>query len=186
MEPLLTLKYLNEVVSIYTDRYDPHNCAVGFIHYVSNNHVLLRHISEYGLADGYLVRCLEDLFHVVRGTQYERKIEYLYEAQNQQHEEFIQQSRLEADSDLFKITVQQAFKRQKICLFNIKTKDDEYSIIGKVQEIRDELIVVDRFTQDGEINGESRFYIFDVDRLFVDSQDERIIETLSTMNKYPN
>ena len=60
------VKELNEnvVVAVYCDRTQPCKCSVGYIRYVNESHIVLKHIDPNGLEDGYVLRNFDDIYRI--------------------------------------------------------------------------------------------------------------------------
>lgn len=76
-----------QIVSIYCDRDNPASHLTGFVHELSEEYVLIRHVNPDGLYDGFVLVRQEDVFRVDYGGKYEQKVQALYNIKKQTHPE---------------------------------------------------------------------------------------------------
>ena len=83
-----TLKHCKSVLavtSLYYDKDDSDKHLTGFVTGYDDEYILVAHITDRGLYDGYIVKQIKDIFQVDYDGPYENKIKNLYEIKEQSH-----------------------------------------------------------------------------------------------------
>lgn len=173
----------NLLVSIYTNRIEPDKFSVGFIEAISNEQILLKHVTEHGLYDGYAVRKLSDVFRVDVNGLYEKRLLKLYQIQNQKHPEKFLKNKISKDSNLFYETLIAAYQDKMVVNICIDETEMQESIIGWVNSIKDMEITVSKISYEGFDDGDSIFDLNDIIKINCDSDDERVIGLLNLNQK---
>jgi hypothetical protein len=136
------------LVAIYSDPDSPRRFAVGWVEALSEEHVVLRHISPSGMYDGYALRFLEDVFRVETGGRYMAKALHLYRAREQRHlTDFLPDS---PSSDLLSELLLAAQKRE----VGVFVALEESELLGWVRGVGDETVTLERLDEYGESDGE--------------------------------
>ncbi|MGC4379156.1 hypothetical protein WD019_19885 [Fictibacillus sp. Mic-4] len=172
-----------EVLSTYLNQFDPEKCSVGFIESISSEQFIMKHVTPEGMSDGYIVRKLEDVFRIDSNGEYEKRIKLLYTLQNQKHEDFTDKNTISGNTNLFKESLMIAKKKDlivSVCIDETETQDD---IIGFVKDVNSEEVTISRISFEGFSDGESTFYLEDINKLNCDTSDEKIIKLLYNHRK---
>ncbi|MFU0789869.1 MAG: EAL domain-containing protein [Virgibacillus proomii] len=162
------------VVSIYSNQYEPEKCSVGYVDTLSTEQFIMKHITPEGLSDGYIVRRLDDIFRVDFNGEYEKRIDLLYTLQQQKHESLFEEQ-MRKDSNLFKETFISAKNKDLIVSICMDEGDD---IVGFVKDITIEEVVISRISSEGLCDGESSFFLDDVNKLNCDTVEEKTLKLL--------
>lgn len=162
----------NLVVSVFSDREQPEKCAVGYVASISDDQVLINHITPTGLYDGYVIRKLEDIFRIDTDGQYEKKMNQLYTLKKQMHEEFIPCK--VKHGNLFKAALTASQKSELIVNFCIDETEVQDSMIGFVKEVNDNEVVINQVTEYGVDDCHSVVLLDDIIKLNCDSVDEHM------------
>lgn len=103
---------------------------------VDDDYVLIAHISDRGLYDGFILRELADIQHIETGGEYEEMIGKLYKLKKQSHRKLnIKETPCLMDALLEHCCKEKLFIAIKFL------PDDESSIRGALQEAGDVLII---------------------------------------------
>lgn len=165
------------IVSVFSNRNNPESCAVGFIEKISDEQVVIKHVTSTGLYDGYAIRRLNDIFRVDINGQYEKRLLKLYNVQNQEHPNIIKTKK---EANLFKevLTVAQNLKLVvSVCIDETEEQED---IVGWVKDFGDKEVIIKQISFEGLDDGESAFYIEDIVKINCDSNDERVLGMLNS------
>jgi hypothetical protein len=168
-----------KIISVYTNRYQPEKCSVGFIDSLTSEHFIMKHVTPEGISDGFIVRRIEDIFRVDVDGEYEQRINLLYSLQNQQHQNFVKVDEIRK-SNLFKESLLIAQKQKlvvSVCIDDTENQDD---IIGYVKDVISNGVTISRISFNGLDDGESSFFIEDIVKLNCDSSDEKILKLLNS------
>lgn len=170
------------MISIFSNGYQPEKCSVGFVEKLSNEQVLVKHVTQEGLYDGFIIRKLKDIFRIDIDGQYERRLALLYNIQNQSHLDYFEQI-VKKNSNLFKIALEVSKKRNLFVRISIDETEAQEDIIGLVKEVNKKEAVISKISLDGLNDGECFFFIDDIVKMNCDSVEEKALELLYKANK---
>ncbi len=166
-------KNTKNIVSIFDDYENTDKFSAGFIVDISDDHILLEHVSPYGLYDGFMVKEIKNVYRITYCGKYERKLDYLYKVQKQSH------SKIKSLSDSVLMNLLLHAQNNKL-VTTVELFDSELEDIqGYVSNISEELIVFDTVDDYGKIDGKSIIKINDITYLTCDSDKEMSIKLLS-------
>lgn len=126
----LDFKKNKEMICVYSDETDTESFATGYVVGVSDDDIILYHLTPNGNYDGYLLLPINKVFLIEHDTKYSNKIKYISEKQSKQN----------------------------------------------IQYFDEETIIIDKYTEYGEKDGQAIFNILDITRLSCDNEEERIIK----------
>ncbi|MBS7530232.1 hypothetical protein IC619_006965 [Hazenella sp. IB182353] len=166
----------DEVVTLYTNPDDPSGAVAGYIHAFTDEHVLMRHITREGREDGYVVRRVEDIFHLGILGEYENGLDCLYRMQEQEHIYFFQVLK-DNKPDLLRNVLLQA--KLKGWILRMGLEDEERGdVIGQIQQSDGEHVTVRRIDEWGHEDGYTIIFVGDLVKLNIHGEEERSRETL--------
>ncbi|WP_028778146.1 hypothetical protein [Shimazuella kribbensis] len=174
-----------DMISIYTDISEQENFLVGFVEKVKGDYFLLQHVTAEGLEDGHVVRRMGDIYRIDQGSQYERKLVTLFQAQKQQHFDFLspaiegaspiaRSSSTDEDGDLLAKVLKKAKMKQSMVTIKISDERRESidSILGFVTMVTDEIVEIDKVSYYGEDDGIVVIFLQDIEAVNCDTTDE--------------
>lgn len=167
-----------EIISVFTDREQPEKCSVGIVAAVSQEQVLINHITPLGRYDGYVVRRIDNIFGVDIDGQYEQKLEILYNLQAQTHPQILNR-KISAEDNIFLEVLNRAQECDLIVNVCVDDSETQESIIGFVKNISDIDVVINRVSENGRYDGEIVFLIADIVKLNCDSDEKQALKLLS-------
>lgn len=173
------------IVSIFSNRNQPDACSVGYVEAITEDQVLLNHVTPTGLADGIVIRRLEDVFRVDINGLYEQKLHRLYFLQHQSHQTLLLDP-ANTETNLFNEILIQAQKLGlivNVCIDETETQDN---IIGLTKEVSKFEVVISRISEYGLVDGESILLLDDIVKLNCDTDEEHILKLLYQDNKDSN
>lgn len=172
-------KQEKKVISIYNNPSDTGNCWTGFVGEVDDNYVLIAHCTSHGFYDGFILHQIDGIYHIEQCTNYENKIQKLYELRKQTHPVLP----LEKNNSLFDALLTYV-QREEIFVSIELLEDDDYPLIGLIEELTDDYICLKNFNNDGEPNGFSYIENESIHRLFIDSMSEQDLKLIhQNLNK---
>ena len=160
-----------KVVSIYTNLDDTNSHLTGYVVGFNNHEVLIAHISAHGLYDGFILKCIDDIYRIDYSSEYEQKIENLYKHKKQTHPNM---ELLNLKRDLFCALLDYAQDNELVITFEF---EDNY-LSGFVEYYTDKTVNLKVISDYGYDNGIS---IIDIDKVLtvsVDTDDEQDIKML--------
>lgn len=165
----------HKVISIYIDKENTDKFFTGYIGAYNDTEVLIKHISRHGLYDGYIIIRKDDIYQQDCDGIYQNKIETLYHAKDQTHENIeihddkVLQSALE-------------FARKKGYAINVELQDT--SISGFVKEYDENTVCLDVIKEyDCASDGISEIRLEEINVFYIDSEDEQAILLLLKQNE---
>lgn len=161
-------KQEKKVVSIYNDSSDTGRCWTGFISEVDDDHVLMAHCTSHGFYGGFVLHDLDGIFNVEEGTSYEKKIQKLYELRKQNHPVLS----MDLSAGLLEALLACA-QREKMFVSIDLVEDDAYPPTGLVEDVKEDVICLKKFTDAGEDDGFAYIKKEDVHLLTVDAMSEQ-------------
>lgn len=165
----LDFKKNKEMICVYSDETDTESFATGYVVGVSDDDIILYHLTPNGNYDGYLLLPINKVFLIEHDTKYSNKIKYISEKQSKQNIQYFD------DENLKSCLIKYAFENDLIIevqLINSGLND----VVGKVFSFDEETIIIDKYTEYGEKDGHAIFNILDITRLSCDNEEERIIK----------
>jgi hypothetical protein len=87
-EVLASTKEEDKIVCLYSNPYS-NKFIAGFVEAISENHVVLRHLTTHGSYDGWRLVSLEDCCRIDFGGRYEETLLALFHARGQSHPNFL-------------------------------------------------------------------------------------------------
>ena len=157
----------HETVSIYSNFENTLLHLTGYVLKVTEDYVLIAHITEHGFYDGYILKRLEDIYRVDQGGLYECKITTLYHLRNQKHDLF---TLLESTTPL-KLNIQflQCAKE------NNKIISVEYgdTVISGFVDYNENKLFVSIVDEYGNKNGNAIIYLDTIQTIALDTDTEQ-------------
>ncbi|SHF14113.1 hypothetical protein SAMN05444392_10891 [Seinonella peptonophila] len=166
------------LVSVHAYGYQRDEVWTGYINLLTENQFLMKHVTEDGLEDGFILGRLDDVFQLTRNGQYEQELDQLYKLQDQQHNPFVLKSDIQK-SNLFREAFIAAKKNNfivNVCFPG--TEEEEDMIVGFVRDVYWNEVVTLNLTSSGTEDGESIFYLEDVVSIHCHSRDMRKLKLL--------
>ena len=174
---LKVLENNGQIVSIFTDKNNANTWSSGFIEAISEEHIVLKHISPEGRYDGFIARRLNSNYRLDFDGIYEQRLLKLYKIQKQSHGPFIIDKE-QIGVNLFKEVLQSAKSTNYVVTICIDEDVEQEDIIGFVKEINDKTILISKISYEGIYDGESIFYLKDIISINCNTSDEIIYKLL--------
>lgn len=165
----LNFKKNKELICVYSDETDTESFAAGYVVGVSDDDIILYHLTPIGNYDGYLLLSINNIFLTEYNTKYSKKLNYISENLSNQNLHYFD------DENLKSCLLKYAYDNTLIVevqLINSGLND----VVGKVNSFNKETVIIDKYTEYGEKDGQAVFNILDITRLSCDNEEERIIK----------
>ena len=169
-----------KIISIFSDPSMPDLCAVGFALAISSKHIIISQISVNGMYDGYSARMIDSIFRIDYDGAYEKKIKFLYSLQKQKHLNIINKT-INKTSNLYKELLLEALKNKMVVAINTVNNDE--TVFGWVNDIKSNIITIDRINNDGASDGVSILLLENIEKIYCDSEDEHTLGILNSHKK---
>lgn len=170
IEPLAKALSEFSIVSVYTDRSEPDHFAAGFVAAVSDDYVILKHVTPTGRYDGYALRRMEDVFRLDSGGEYEKALAALYRFHGDSHSEL---ESLQNGEDLFEATLLAARVKGWPVSVYLSRDGDWECVSGMVFGTDGETVVIHAFRPNGKADGESMIAIGEITSINMDCEEDR-------------
>ncbi|SFS64021.1 hypothetical protein [Marininema halotolerans] len=169
----------DEIISVYTDRNDPSSFSAGVITALSNQHIVMRHVTPDGLSDGYLVRRVDDIFRIDVKGKYEERLKQLYTLQGQSHDHLLLPDVHEKNEvNLILQCLTHAKEHRDIVSLSIDDTGELDDLVGFVKEIGDDVVEISCVNDQGFSDGGSFIFLQDILKLNMRTTDEKILALL--------
>lgn len=178
---LLTLQNAIEkrsLVSVFFNINNSQHLSAGFIHDISDEQVIIKHISKQGLYDGYVIRRLVDILRVDTNGDYEKRLFSLYNLNDQTHAALLLKSKCIKESNLFKEILISA-QELNFAVSLLLNGDDEEDLSGWVKNVNDTVVVLSKISYYGHNDGKTILKLEDIVAIDCDTDDEISLKLLN-------
>ena len=162
-------KMNDDIVSVFSNRYDMKKCAVGFIGDVCENGVVINHVTSEGNYDGFVWRKLESIYRIDIAGKYEMQLKKLYKKKNQTHEKLCRADNKKTLEQLFEF----AYHNNKVVNVCLDESEEQENIVGLIKEIDEEGMITIKRRLYGEDDGMSVFHMENTFKISCDSCDDK-------------
>lgn len=178
------LDYLREnndvFVSIFCDQEEPRLCNTGIVEFISDEEILLKHYTKNGVYDGYAVIKASEVYRIDIDGIYEKKIQELSTFHKKKHSKnLFGNKKISKEHFLFGVLLKISKQKKWIVNFSIDETEEQDSIVGMVSNIKNDLVEIQKLNQDGAADGKSIVSIYDIRKMYCDSEDERLLGKLN-------
>lgn len=158
------------VVSIFTNRNSPEKCCVGFVE-CHDNGVIIKHITPFGLYDGFYWRRVNDIYRIDIDGKYETDLKRLYLLQKQKHD---LSNSLETYTNSLTLLLNFASETQKIAEICIDESETQEDIVGTIcYDPTVNYLKINRISNLKKKDGTTFISISDIIKCNVDAEDNR-------------
>ena len=168
-------------VALYTNVENPRAFLAGWVEAVSNDHVVLRHLSPEGRYDGYVLKYLDAIFRVDTEGRYLERLSFLFNARKQEFKGRLMPE-TDADSNLIPEILGAAQNAEMMVTLEIAADDIEN---GSVKEISFDTVSLDVFDHYGVIDREATVHMEAISEVRVDSERLQSLKLLSRWHHLP-
>lgn len=162
----------DKVYSVYRNDTNPYSHFTGHTQIVDDE-MLIYHVSPYGEYDGFVLIKTEDIIRIDCDSEYEECIEKLFQKSNKKHHRFA----VDNDSALFFMLCDYAQKNVSI----VTLETYGASISGFIEKYTDNEMWIDVVNEFGKKAGKTVIQIDEISAVFVDTQYEMKLKTLSNI-----
>ena len=167
----------NMLVAMYLNRSDYDKFVVGNIISITEEWLLIKHLSPRGEFDGYSIRSVDDVYRVEIGGAYLERIERL-----SKHNEINSTFPIpNLDGDILINLVNYAMYNE--CVSVISLDEDATDIVGLITNASNGMIRIKELTEFGHINGETMFPIKEILKICVNDIECMDLNLLYKENK---
>lgn len=163
-----------KIVSVYCDE-DSSKFIVGYICAVGSLYFLIKGINRNGFQDGYILKRIEDIVHLEKDGEYEKKIESLYKLRGTTHKKID----ITHNEELLEQTLLLCQKAKNIVTLEL-IEDDDYPLRGQIISSSD-VVIINKITDYGKPDGEAIVKKESINTLSFLGMDEEDLLLLSTM-----
>lgn len=167
----LNFKKNKELVCVYSDSTDSESFSAGYVTGVSDEDIILFHLTPNGKYDGYILLSIDNIFLIEYNTKYSKKLHQISDHLFSNDIQYF-------ESDDLKLSILEYARVNdfiiEVQLINSGIND----VIGKVVGVEDGLVKIDKYTEYGESDGQAVFDISNITRLVCDSEEDQIIKQI--------
>lgn len=164
------------LVEIYANPRDLNSYVIGYILCYNEDYIIIKNISSTGKYNGMSCLMIENLNRIDYETKYLNNICKLIERDG--NNLYTDLKNMEFNVlDIFKYIM----KNQRACSFEL-VGSDQTDVIGFIVDVKDDYIIVNQINEECESNGKSIIFIEVIERLWFDSEEDKIRERLYNSN----
>lgn len=164
------------LVSVYTEPDDPDGFFSGYLECVDPRHFLMAEVTPWGRLDGWRVMRTQDAFQILAGEDFEERLSLLLAHYRQQHVTFFD-APLEEEEDILYRVLDKC--RQEGRVISLVVGED--MVTGRIREVNELRVRLSTMSFFGMDAGEEVLTLREVEMVSIDSQEERMYETLERM-----
>ena len=168
-------------VALYSNVENPRAFLAGWVEAVSNDHVVLRHLSPEGRYDGYVLKYLDSIFRVDTEGRYLERLSFLFGARKQEFARRLMPD-LDADANLIPEILSAAQNADMMVTIEIAAEDIEN---GSIKDIGFDTVSLDVFDHYGVIDREATIHLEAISEVRVDSERLQSLKLLSRWHHLP-
>jgi hypothetical protein len=168
-------------VALYTNVENPRAFLAGWVEAVTNEHVVLRHLSPEGRYDGYVLKYIDSIFRVDTEGRYIERLSFLFNARKQDFPtRLITQT--DAEASLIPEILNAAQREEMMVTVEIAAEDVEH---GSVREVGFDTVMLEVFDHYGAIDREATIHLEAISEVRVDSERLQSLKLLSRWHHLP-
>lgn len=167
----LNLKKNKELVCVYSDTTDPESFSAGYITGVTDENMIIFHLTPKGKYDGYILLSIDNIFLMEYNTKYSKKLQKISDS-------LLNNDIVYFESDDLKLSLLE-YARENNFIIEVQLINSGINdVIGKVAIVEDGLVKIDRYNEYGESDGQAVFNISNITRLVCDSEEDQILNEI--------
>ena len=165
------------VVSLYSNLDNAFVHLTGYVLKVTQEYVLIAHITEHGCYDGYIVKHTDDIYRIDYDGTYEKKIASLYHLREQKHNLFTILN-VKMDMELNLLLLDCAKQTHKV----ISVEYEDAVLSGFVEGYDSDKLLISIVDENGVQNGHSIINLNTIQTIALDTDTEQDILLLYQAN----
>lgn len=167
------------LVAIYTNPDNSRAFLAGWVEMISNEHVVLRHLSPHGRYDGYTLQYLERIFRVDTNGRYLERLQFLYNARRQEvHAGLLKGAN--AENSLLVEMLAAAKRNDLLVALEIAADDNE---VGAVKQINSDSVVIEVLDLLGTPDSETTVLLDAISEIRCDDERLQSLKLLSNWHQ---
>ena len=169
------------LVAIYTNVDSPRAFLAGWVEAVSQEHVVLRHLSPEGRYDGYVLKYVDSIFRVDAEGRYIERLQFLYNARNQEFPSRLI-GEVADDANLIPEMLLSAQRENLMVSIEVAADDMEH---GVVRDVGFDTVLLEVYDYFGAIDREATIHLEAISEVRVDSERLQSLKMLSNWHQLP-
>jgi len=169
---LLDSNKQGEIISVFTNLEESQKFSVGVVSEIFENEIIINHYLPNGKYDGFIVKQIDEIYKIEKGSKYLKKIKKLSHLHQAVHDKLER----EQDNGFFTLLTY-AFNNKKVVsieLFGSENND----AVGFVKKIDGNSCTIAALDEYGEEDGFAIFSIEDITHLSCDGDEEIVLKLL--------
>lgn len=162
------------LIGVFFDPDRPAAFMAGWVEAVTNEHILLRHLSPHGRYDGYRLIPVEEIFRVDSAGRYLERLRLLSQVREERFMRFLK-TKVTEESDLLRAALLAAQQHELLVRVDVLDDDDES---GWVKNLTNDTVTISRLDDYGVVDFEATVHLEAITGLHCDNeslQDLRIL-----------
>lgn len=164
----------NKTVCLYENEDDTSKFNCGFLSAIEDNELLIENVTSSGEYDGYIAFLADKIYKVQQDSEYNRKIEKLYQIKKQHHQHIV------CNQSIFKSVLK--FAQTNGFAVTLRFYDSNYDDLqGFVVALDEDILTVEEVDTYGRPDGISDIDINSITKIYCDTADEHNYKLLKEM-----
>ena len=170
------------LVAIYTNVDSPRAFLAGWVEAVTQEHVVMRHLSPEGRYDGYVLKYVDSIFRVDAEGRYIERLQFLYNARNQEFPARLINGDVADDASLIPEMLSAAQNEGMMVSIEVAADDMEN---GVVRDVGFDTVLLEVYDYFGSIDREATIHLEAISEVRVDSERLQSLKMLSNWHQLP-
>lgn len=161
-----------EIISVFTNVEESQKFSVGIVSELFENEIIINHYLPNGKYDGFIVKQIDEIYKIEKGSKYLKKIKILSQLHQVVHNKL---ERVQENG--FSTLLTYAFKNKKVVSIELfgSENNDAVGFVKKIDENSCTIVALDEY---GEEDGFAIFSIEDITHLSCDGDEETVLKLL--------
>jgi hypothetical protein len=169
------------LIGVFSDPADPAAFMVGWVEAVTDEHVLLRHLSTHGRYDGYRLLAIDDIFRLDTAGRYLERLRLLSQVREERFVRFFK-AKMSREADLVTETLLAAQQHELLVRVYILDGDHES---GWVKDLTHDTVTITRLDEYGIADFEATVHLEAISEVHCDDEGLQDLQILARRETEP-
>jgi hypothetical protein len=166
-------------VGVFCDPNDPAAFAAGWVEAVTDEHILLRHMSPHGRYDGYRLLNIEDIFRVDSTGRYLERLRLLSQVREERFPRLFK-TEVEENANLLTETLLAVQSNEWLVRIFVLDGDDE---AGWIKNVAHDTVTITRVDHFGVADFEATVHLEAISEMHCDDEELQDLRLLARRNE---
>jgi hypothetical protein len=167
------------LIGVFSDPSNPSAFAAGWVEAVSDEHLVLRHVSQHGRYDGYRLVPLENVFRVDSTGRYLERLRFLSQVREERFPHLFK-SGIAEDANLVVEILLAAQQNDLLVLVSVLEGSD---LTGWIKQIGHDTVIITLVDNDGVSDFDSTVHLEAITAVYCNDEDLQDLRLLARRNE---